>query len=129
MNQLLVALGDNVKKTGKNWSARCPVHEGNRFNLSITQTRDGTILMHCHACGANGVMVYRSLGLNLDELFGNKEKDKNYISQRQRDEYENDKFYIAIYEADKGNGKIITHNEFKRYRLAISRVNNLKGRI
>lgn len=42
------ALG-GATKSGDNWSCRCPAHDDKRASLSITESRDGKLLVHCHA--------------------------------------------------------------------------------
>jgi KaiC/GvpD/RAD55 family RecA-like ATPase len=38
-----------ARRSGDNWSCRCPSHEDNHASLSITQKSDGKFLVHCHA--------------------------------------------------------------------------------
>ncbi|MEW5918221.1 MAG: hypothetical protein AB1762_17595 [Gemmatimonadota bacterium] len=38
-----------VRKSGDQWSARCPLHDDNRASLSVGVGIDGKILLHCHA--------------------------------------------------------------------------------
>jgi len=95
MNQLLAALGDDVKAAGRNWIARCPVHNDKDFAMSIREDSQGGVLAHCHACGANGLDLYRHLELDLDELFG-KAKDSSYVSMELKNQFREDKFLIAI---------------------------------
>ena len=73
MQQLLAALGNNIKPRGKDWLARCPVHNDKDFAMSVKQVSDVSVIAHCFSCGANGLDLYKSLGLDLDELFGGKE--------------------------------------------------------
>ncbi|WP_143754659.1 hypothetical protein [Caballeronia concitans] len=50
------------------WRAMCPAHEGHRPALAITETADGTVLMHCFAgCGVTEIAA--ALELNLADLF------------------------------------------------------------
>ena len=44
-------------KLSKGWMAHCPAHEDRTPSLSIDETRDGKILVHCHAgCTQNSVI-------------------------------------------------------------------------
>jgi 5S rRNA maturation endonuclease (ribonuclease M5) len=45
--QIAAALGG--KQSGSGWIARCPCHRDNTPSLSISEGRDGKILLHCHA--------------------------------------------------------------------------------
>jgi hypothetical protein len=53
------------RKVGNGWMACCPAHHDREPSLSISDTEDGKILVHCHAgCDQRGVVaVLRSLGL------------------------------------------------------------------
>jgi putative DNA primase/helicase len=59
------------------WRSRCPVHKGRSANMSVKETSDGTVLIHCHhasegvqTCSASAIA--RELGLNLRDLFPRK---------------------------------------------------------
>lgn len=61
-------LGLEPKPAGKSWKCRCPAHDDSNPSLSVTQTGDGTVLVHCFA-GCETVEVCRKLGLQLCDLF------------------------------------------------------------
>ncbi len=44
---IATALGG--RKAGSGWSARCPAHDDRTPSLSLRETPDGTVLVHCHA--------------------------------------------------------------------------------
>lgn len=125
MQQLLAAL-DKVRPNGKNrYRARCPVHNGsNPTALSIKQNSDGSVSAHCFSCGANGLDLYKTLGLDLDELFGGKKGD--FIPQGIKDQLSEDKMFIAIYESDVSKGVNPKLLEKRRYRLALARSEGIK---
>jgi len=50
------------------WIARCPWHDDRTPSLSITEVRDGTVLVHCHA-GCETHQVLTALGLSMGDLF------------------------------------------------------------
>ena len=60
---------DKVRKTGTGkWTACCPAHDDKGPSLSIKETDDGRILIHCFAgCAANDVLG--AMGLSLTDLF------------------------------------------------------------
>ena len=60
---------DKVKKTGSGqWLARCPAHDDGSPSLSVRETDDGTVLLHCFAqCPAGDVLA--AVGMELGELF------------------------------------------------------------
>jgi len=120
MNNLLNALGDRVKPAGKNYIARCPVHDDKDFAMSIKQKNDGSLTIQCYACSANGLDLYRFYGLELDELFGYRamNKTKEWIPPRIKDQYDEDRLVVAMFEGSSQP----TWQDRKRYRLAVARI-------
>ena len=119
MNKLIAALGNNIRKSGKNWIARCPVHNDKDFAMSIKE--DGNrVLAHCFACGANGLALYRALDLPLDELMGGEQE--NTVPRHVIEKAKEDRWFIAIYESDVKKGIKPTLNEKRRYRMAKERI-------
>lgn len=67
VGELLLRL-EGVRGRNGSWSAKCPAHDDRTPSLSVKETSDGRILMHCFGgCGA--VDVLASLGLKLTDLF------------------------------------------------------------
>jgi hypothetical protein len=61
LEQILGKL-DGVKKSGKEWTARCPAHEDRVASLSVTE-KNGKPLFHCHAgCTQEAVLAALDLG-------------------------------------------------------------------
>lgn len=71
--ETLLALLSNVRETGAaSWRADCPNgHSHARGSLSIAETTDGTVLLHCFVgCGA--AEIVHAVGLELRDLFPEK---------------------------------------------------------
>jgi putative DNA primase/helicase len=56
------------------WESRCPVHKGDRRNLSVDEGQDGTALVHCHHVDDAGrncpvPAIVAALGLTVKDLF------------------------------------------------------------
>lgn len=67
--EMLLSRLDSVKQTRQGrYIARCPAHDDRTPSLSIRETDDGTILLHCFA-GCDVAAVVGSLGLDLSDLF------------------------------------------------------------
>jgi len=65
----LLARLERVKQTGPGrWMARCPAHEDKSPSLSIRETDNGNILVHCFS-GCAAADVVAALGLELSDLF------------------------------------------------------------
>jgi hypothetical protein len=132
MNKLLNALGQNVKpnrgKPGQ-YIARCPVHDDKDFAMYIKQDDSGSVLAHCFGCGANGLDLYRHLGLDLDELFGGKQLEREeFIPQEICDNYWIDCAVILIYADFRRRGKTIPYTDRKRYKLAVARKKGIEDK-
>lgn len=61
--------------SGQNWMACCAVHEDRTPSLSIKALADGTILMHCFGCGANGQEVCEALGIPVHSIMPPRPRD------------------------------------------------------
>ncbi len=59
-----------AKGSGKNWRAHCPAHNDGRASLSISEGRDGRVLLSCKA-GCPTEAVLAKLGLSFSDLFPN----------------------------------------------------------
>lgn len=60
---------DGVKRTGKfTWIAKCPAHDDRSPSLSIRETTDGRLLVHCFGgCAVDAVLS--AVNLELGDLF------------------------------------------------------------
>jgi 5S rRNA maturation endonuclease (ribonuclease M5) len=67
---LLSKLGPEARpsKTALGWQCRCPAHDDSTPSLSISETSDGKILLHCHA-GCTIENICAKLNLTLADLF------------------------------------------------------------
>jgi putative DNA primase/helicase len=59
---------ENVKRAGGGWTARCPTHDDAHNSLSIGESDDGRILLHCHAnAGCTYDAICRAVGIEQSE--------------------------------------------------------------
>lgn len=73
---------DKVKRTGKDrWSARCPAHDDKGPSLSIRETDDGRVLIHCFA-GCSVQEIVQAVGLDLSDLFPPRNDGQHYRPER-----------------------------------------------
>lgn len=63
-----IARFEKQRKTGKGWSVRCPSHEDKTASLSVSEGREGAILLKCFA-GCTTEQIVGSLGLTIKDLF------------------------------------------------------------
>jgi len=111
---------DKVKKVGKKYTARCPVHNDNTPSLSLEE-KDDVVLIHCFGCQANGLEVMKHLRLSPGLLFKDPKKATG-PTMKTLELAQEDAFFIDLYEQKKGRRERITINELRRYRLAQQRV-------
>ena len=112
---------EKVRSTGKDkWKACCPVHGDRNPSMDI-EDKDGKVLVHCKACNANGLEVVQALGLSPSVLF-EKPIEQGYIPKRLKDEVSVDRFVIEGAKQMEKTGKPLSYNDFKRLRLAKSRI-------
>ena len=60
--------GCNPRPRAGQWQSQCPAHEDKTPSLSITETGEGKVLLHCHA-GCDSRAVMDSLELEYKDLF------------------------------------------------------------
>jgi hypothetical protein len=66
----LKSLGFDPRPTGSDsWESRCPAHDGDRRNLSVSRGDDGRTLVHCHARDCPAGDIAAALDLDLADLF------------------------------------------------------------
>lgn len=117
---------DKVKKSHRGYKACCPVHNDKNPSMTVAETDDGKVLIHCFSCGARGTDVVEALGLPTSELFSG-DFNGTYDPKRKLMKTElEDRMVVSIYEQDKQSGKYLTHGDYKRYRLAKARIGQLE---
>ena len=69
----ILSVLDKVRNRGdSSWMACCPAHDDKNPSLSIKETPDGDVLLHCFAgCGVDDVLA--ALGLEMSDLFSKQE--------------------------------------------------------
>lgn len=73
---------DKVKPTGQHrWQARCPAHADKGPSLSIRETDDGRVLVHCFA-GCTVHEIVQAVGLELSDLFPPRNDGQHYRPER-----------------------------------------------
>ena len=65
----ILSVLDGVRDRGRGqWYAKCPAHDDKSPSLSIKETSDGTVLIHCFGgCSVHDVVA--AVGLELRDLF------------------------------------------------------------
>jgi flavoprotein len=111
---------DKVRKSGKGYLACCPVHDDKSPSMSVTE-KDGRVLCHCFACGANGAQVAEAIGLPVTALFEG-EYIKTSMSRKDRENLEMDRMIVLVAQ----NQEKLSYKDWKRVRLAKERIKSLE---
>jgi len=120
--EAILMMLEGVKPSGKGrWMALCPVHGDKSPSMGIKECDDGTVLMNCFACGANGVEIAEAAGVNVSELFPPDSDRPAGPTNEQRATIEQDKVIIMIYQADQRGGREQSLADYRRYKLARAR--------
>jgi hypothetical protein len=88
---LLLPKLENVKGSHGRFTARCPAHDDRGPSLSVSETDDKMLLIHCFAgCGA--AEVVEAVGLQMSDLFPRDE----YIQMRRYDKKPRENYRALI---------------------------------
>lgn len=119
MVEELLAKLDKVKLVNTNkWQACCPVHDDNSPSMTIT-VKNGTVLCHCFACGANGKDVVEAVGLKTSVLFPESLTDadrQRYAKQKLETKRSYAEMFVAIFEKKQKQGDYLTLNDKRGYK-------------
>lgn len=117
------------------WRAWCPACESSREVLAITETGDGTVLVHCFRSGCSVTSIADAAGIDLADLFPTSSPDvhastpvKRRFNAAQVIEVVNVELIeiLIIVGAILRRGSV-TPTENERLRLSISRVSAAEG--
>lgn len=121
---------DKVRGRNGNYTACCPAHKDRSPSLSLRETSEGKILLHCHG-GCSVDQIAGALGVDLSELFP--PDDGNYTGSRgeRRRFSSSDLLRVIDFEAtvvmvaanDLASGKTLPPSDLERLRVATRRIN------
>jgi hypothetical protein len=118
------------------WSARCPAHNDKGPSLSIRETTEGGVLLHCFA-GCATTDVVSAMGLELSDLFPPRFKSKtaprriaNLLTAGQAiDLLATETTFVSVALTNQQDGKALTPQDIERLRLATGRINLMKDQM
>jgi hypothetical protein len=123
------------KVRGRNgsWTAQCPAHEDKSPSLSVRETEDGRVLVHCFGgCAVHDVVG--AVGMDMNDLFppDDKKRDWNDTGKPKVKPafYASDLMRILAFEAlvvsicasDMRRGKALTDGDNERLKVAQQRI-------
>jgi hypothetical protein len=120
-----------VKGRNGSWTACCPAHEDKSPSLSIRETEDGRVLVHCFG-GCDVSMVLAAVGMDLSDLFPDRPDwvDGHISKQVKPAFYASDLLRIASLEClvvmiaayDMRRGKKLSESDMDRLQVAQQRI-------
>lgn len=123
---------DKVKGRNGSWVACCPAHADRNPSMTIRETEDGKILLHCFA-GCSVGEIAGAVGFDLTDLFPPKQDGYDYNRDRDRSKprfFASDLLKIIQFEATVvalaasalASGRALSKEDLERLRLAQSRI-------
>lgn len=122
------------KVRGRNgsWTACCPAHDDKGPSLSVRETPDGRVLLHCFA-GCETQSVVESVGLGFQDLYPPEEKRHEYPPAKPAVKpafYASDLLRVVAFEAlvvqivalDIAEGRLPSERDRERMKLAFERI-------
>ena len=111
------------------WSARCPAHDDKGPSLSVRETPDGAVLLHCFG-GCETADVVAALGMEMTDLFPPREapatapkKIANLLTAGQALELlAAESLLVAVALTNYMRGITLTPADTERLRLAAGRI-------
>lgn len=132
----VIAAHIDIKKTGSQYRAKCPFHDGKNLTMSIRQDKQ---FFNCFKCGAAGDLIsfykeYNNLSFPkaLDELAKKAGIEvgeyEQLVPKKINEEYQLDKMIMIINQHDKENNKRISYTDKQRVKLAEQRSKNIENK-
>jgi hypothetical protein len=123
------------KVRGRNgsWTAQCPAHDDKSPSLSVRETEDGRVLVHCFGgCAVHDVVG--AVGMDMTDLFPPDDKRKDYPvegkTSMRSSFYASDLLRIASFEClvvmiaayDMSKGRRLSDEDMERLKVAQQRI-------
>ncbi|MEM5317242.1 hypothetical protein VSR72_36490 [Paraburkholderia sp. JHI869] len=127
---------DGVRSCGNGrWRARCPACRSGKAVLAITETADGTTLLHCFREGCPVADIANAAGIDLADLFpprfdgvhASKPAKRRFNAQQVLGAVNVEILEILIVLSAVLHRGSMTPTEYERLRLAVSRVSVAEG--
>ena len=110
---------NEVKSAGQNkWKACCPAHDDKNPSLSLSQSVDGKVLLHCWA-GCSAADITTAIGLELRDLFPGESHSRSGPSLAAK---QFEVMIIGIALSNLRQGKPLSASDRERFELAKKRL-------
>lgn len=118
------------ERQARQWSARCPVHEDKTPSLSVRETPEGSVLLHCFARQCSAHEITAAMGLDMSDLFLPKQRTgrepkrlaRSIAPSQALEVLAAEAMFIFVVASDMHHGKAVTPETFARLKQAVARV-------
>jgi hypothetical protein len=119
-----------VKGRNGSWIACCPAHSDRNPSMTIRETEEGKILLHCFA-GCSVGEIAGAIGFDLTDLFPPKQDGYDYNQDRSRPRFfasdllkvmQFEATVVALAASTLAAGRPLSTEDLQRLRLAQSRI-------
>lgn len=122
---------EGVKKSGKGYMAKCSAHDDKNPSLSLMESSNGQILIHCFA-GCAPLDIITSIGLSLSDLypdgslgeFRGFEQIKASIKKKQNPQRSLDKTLLDLCQSRRNEGIKLNAHDLELEKQAFLRLRN-----
>ena len=133
IEKVLSALAKVKRRANGNYSACCPAHDDKSPSLSIRETTEGAVLLHCFA-GCNVSAIVGAMGLETQELFPPRERSPTAPPRLARlltagqalELLEAEALQVAVAAANVLHGVILHQRDIDRLSQAAGRIGYLR---
>lgn len=123
---------DKVRETGRGqWLACCPAHDDKSPSLSIRETGDGTLLLHCFA-SCEAAEVVAAAGLEMRDLFPDHGEHRRPIPKGARWDWRgmiralsHETTVVTLAANDLANGRALSSDDHDRLNIAMNRIERI----
>ena len=131
--EIFVSRLGKVKGRNGAWTAQCPAHADKSPSLSVRETPDGRVLVHCFG-GCDVHAVVGAVGMELSDLFPPDDKKRDWKEPTKPKVkpafYASDLLRIASFECmvvmvaayDMSKGKKLSEQDMERLKVAQQRI-------
>lgn len=116
------------------WSACCPAHDDGGPSLSVRETSEGAVLLHCFA-GCTVAEIVAAIGMNLSDLFPPRQTSGHEPKRKARlltagqalELLETETNFIAIAAVNLSRGQVLSEADLQRITQAAGRIHWLRA--
>ena len=126
--EILLSRIEKARPTGRgSWIACCPAHEDRHPSMTIRETEDGTVLVHCFS-GCSVEQILAAVGLEFDALFPPRPVDHAKPMRRPfqaADVIEalaRESTIVAVASANVRQGMVLSDEDHERLLVAVERL-------